>query len=59
LLAAADHGGDILLLVAGSTVKTPSNVQRSANRQAPGTWLPIRVSRSSTELELIAKFPPE
>jgi hypothetical protein len=26
-------------------------------RQAPGTWLPLRVRREHTELELVAKFP--
>jgi len=26
-------------------------------RQAPGTWLPLKVKRGSETLELIAKFP--
>jgi hypothetical protein len=27
-------------------------------RQAPGTWLPLKVRRGDNTLELIAKFPP-
>jgi S1-C subfamily serine protease len=48
-----------LLKVAGGVVKAVSDVQRAVHRQAPGTWLPLRVSRDGAELELVAKFPPE
>ena len=27
-------------------------------RQAPGTWLPIKVKRGGETLDLVAKFPP-
>jgi uncharacterized iron-regulated protein len=53
------RSGDVLLSVAGGAVKTVSDVQRAIFRQAPGTWLPLRVSRDGGELELVAKFPPE
>jgi S1-C subfamily serine protease len=53
------RSGDVLLSVAGGAVKTVSDVQRAVHRQAPGTWLPLRVSRDGGELELVAKFPPE
>ena len=53
------RSGDVLLLLAGTSVRTAADVQRVLGRQAPGTWLPIRVRRDGAELELIAKFPPE
>jgi len=53
------RSGDVLLKVAGGVVKAVSDVQRAVHRQAPGTWLPLRVSRDGAELELVAKFPPE
>ena len=51
--------GDVVLLLAGAAVETAGDVQRVVSRQAPGTWLPIRVRREGAELELIAKFPPQ
>jgi hypothetical protein len=30
-----------------------------ARRQAPGTWLPLKVKRGSDTVELVAKFPPQ
>ena len=30
----------------------------AVQRQAPGTWLPLRVTRQSETVELVAKFPP-
>jgi len=53
------RSGDVLLRVAGGAVKTVTDVQRAVHRQAPGTWLPLRVSRDGGELEVVAKFPPE
>ena len=53
------RGGDVVLLLAGTTVRSINDVQRAISRQAPGTWLPIRVRREDTELELIAKFPTQ
>ena len=53
------RGGDVVLLLAGVAVGTAADVQRLVSRQAPGTWLPIRVRRDGAELDLIAKFPPQ
>jgi uncharacterized iron-regulated protein len=52
------RGGDVVLFLAGAAVETAGDVLRVVSRQAPGTWLPIRVRRDGAELELIAKFPP-
>ncbi|MDO9371977.1 MAG: ChaN family lipoprotein [Gammaproteobacteria bacterium] len=50
---------DILLEVAGSPVKHAAEVSKIIQRQAPGTWLPIKIKRGEHELEVIAKFPAQ
>jgi uncharacterized iron-regulated protein len=57
--SAGIRGGDVVLTAAGATVNTILDVQRAVSRQAPGTWLPLRVRRDGAEIDLIAKFPPE
>jgi uncharacterized iron-regulated protein len=49
--------GDILLEMAGQPVKNFLTVRAAVQRQAPGTWLPMKVRRGETELEIIARFP--
>jgi len=51
--------GDLLLEVAGRPVKAMEDVRGAVQRQAPGTWLPLRVRRSGQDQELVARFPPE
>jgi uncharacterized iron-regulated protein len=51
--------GDVLLEVAGRPAKSMQDVRGAVQRQAPGTWLPMRVKRGGEELEIIARFPPE
>ena len=50
---------DVLLEVAGTPVKHAAEVSRIIQRQAPGTWLPIKIKRGEHELEVIAKFPAQ
>ncbi len=50
--------GDVIVAVGGSRVATPGQVAESIARQAPGSWLPIRVERGRRSLERVAKFPP-
>jgi uncharacterized iron-regulated protein len=57
--AAGLRSGDTLLTVAGRGVKVIADVQRAVERQAPGTWLPIRVKRDEREVDIVARFPPE
>jgi uncharacterized iron-regulated protein len=52
------RAGDVLLTLAGREVLRNADVLSAIARQAPGTWLPIRVRRDGSELELVAKFPP-
>jgi len=55
--AAGLRPGDVLLEVAGLPVQDARDVREVIERQAPGTWLPIKVRRGDETVELIAKFP--
>ena len=48
---------DVMLEVAGVAVKQTGDVVAAVKRQAPGTWLPLKVKRGSEMIEIIAKFP--
>ena len=37
--------------------KNVDDVVAAVKRQAPGTWLPLKVKRGSEMIEIIAKFP--
>ncbi|MBX9963208.1 MAG: ChaN family lipoprotein [Burkholderiales bacterium] len=50
--------GDVLVEVAGRITRLPVDVSEAVQRQAPGTWLPMKVQRDGRLLEIIAKFPP-
>jgi uncharacterized iron-regulated protein len=50
--------GDVLLEAAGSALKDFAELRGAVQRQAPGTWLPLKIRRQNETLELIAKFPP-
>ncbi len=50
---------DLLLQVAGVTVKNAAEVSTIIQRQAPGTWLPIQIRRGEHALEVVAKFPAQ
>ena len=49
--------GDIIQQAAGFETATTTSLIEVIQRQAPGTWLPLTVSRDDRELELIARFP--
>ena len=57
--AAGMIANDLLIEVAGVKVKQPSEVSDIVQRQAPGTWLPITLSREGHEFEVVAKFPAQ
>ncbi len=50
--------GDVILNAAGSRVNKSTELVRIIRRQAPGTWLPLKVRRAGTTIDVIAKFPP-
>jgi uncharacterized iron-regulated protein len=47
---------DIIMEIAGLEVRQINDVIEAVQRQAPGTWLPLRISRGSETIEVIAKF---
>lgn len=56
--AAGLRSGDVFADVAGRPARQAGDIVEAVQRQAPGTWLPIKVKRQSETLELVAKFPP-
>jgi aminopeptidase N len=52
------RAGDVLVEIAGRPSADAADVSDAVERQAPGTWLPLKVRRGGEVLELIAKFPP-
>ena len=55
--AAGLIANDLLIEVAGVKIKQLSEVSDIVQRQAPGTWLPITLSREGHEFDIVAKFP--
>ena len=52
------RSGDIVIEAAGVPVREPADLAGAVQRHAAGTWLPLKVKRRDTVLELVAKFPP-
>ena len=50
---------DIIVEAAGVAVAKTAELIEIIGRQAPGTWLPLKVRRGDKALELVAKFPPK
>ncbi|MFO0246476.1 MAG: PDZ domain-containing protein, partial [Betaproteobacteria bacterium] len=50
--------GDVRVEIAGRAPAEPADVSDAVQRQAPGTWLPLKVRREGRTFEVIAKFPP-
>ena len=50
---------DVIIEMAGTPVKVMDDVTAIVRRQAPGTWLPIKIIRDSAEMLIIAKFPAQ
>lgn len=48
---------DVILEMAGVPIKITEDVINVVKRQAPGTWLPIKIKRNDIEMLVIAKFP--
>ncbi len=49
--------GDVIEAAAGFKTTTNSSLVEIIHRQAPGSWLPLKVKRGDQSLELLAKFP--
>jgi uncharacterized iron-regulated protein len=55
--AAGLRAGDVVLEMAAVPAREAGDLAEVVQRQAPGTWLPLKVKRGTETLELIAKFP--
>jgi uncharacterized iron-regulated protein len=55
--AAGLHAGDVVVEAAGLPVHAPADLQKIVARQAPGTWLPLRVRRGKHHRRIVARFP--
>lgn len=55
--ASGIKNGDTITDIAGLEVKQINDVVEAVQRQASGTWLPLRVKRGGETIEIIAKFP--
>lgn len=51
------RAGDIVVEMAARPAKQASDLVEVVQRQAPGTWLPLKVKRGAETIELVAKFP--
>ncbi len=40
-------------------VSKTSDLIAIVRRQAPGTWLPLRVRRGAETVDIVARFPPK
>jgi len=49
--------GDLIASAAGFTTETPADLIEIVSRQAPGTWLPLSITRGDEKRELVARFP--
>ena len=49
--------GDLILSAAGFDTRSATDLIEVIQRQAPGTWLPLRLRRGDETLDLIARFP--
>ena len=59
----AEQGGlrenDVILEVAGHPAHNLVDIRTAVLRQAPGTWLPLKVRREEAIMEVVIRFPPD
>jgi uncharacterized iron-regulated protein len=55
--AAGIRESDVIREAAGVSVKQMDDIVEIVKRQAPGTWLPLKLKRGGDTIEIIAKFP--
>lgn len=55
--AAKLQDSDVILEMAGLPLKNTEDVVTIVKRQAPGTWMPLKIKRDDQEMQIIAKFP--
>jgi hypothetical protein len=55
--AAGIRDNDLISEAAGTQLKRLDDITGIVKRQAPGTWLPLKLKRGGDIIELVAKFP--
>jgi len=55
--AAGIRDSDLISEAAGVPIRRLDDIVSIVKRQAPGTWLPLKLKRGGDTIELIAKFP--
>jgi S1-C subfamily serine protease len=53
------QAGDVIETAAGTDLRRPADLVAVIRRQAPGTWLPLKVRRGEQSSEMLARFPAE
>lgn len=51
--------GDLIVTIAGVSVKSAARVIAAVRAQPPGTWLPVRIRRGEETLDIVIRFPAE
>jgi uncharacterized iron-regulated protein len=57
--AAGIIDGDYISEAAGVALKEFADLRAVIERQAPGTWLPLKIRRGGETLDVVARFPPD
>jgi uncharacterized iron-regulated protein len=52
------RAGDRIVEIAGRPASSSGDAVAAIRRQPPGTWLPLRIVRGDSTLDLIVQFPP-
>lgn len=52
------RAGDQIVEIAGRPASGSGDAVATIRRQPPGTWLPLRIARGDTQLDLTVRFPP-
>ena len=52
------RAGDRIVEIAGRPASGSGDAVATIRRQPPGTWLPLRIARGDSQLELVVQFPP-
>lgn len=52
------RSGDRIVEIAGRPASGSADAVASIRRQPPGTWLPLRIVRGDSQIDLVIQFPP-
>jgi hypothetical protein len=53
------RAGDRIIDIAGRPAGSSGDAVAIIRRQPPGTWLPLRIARGDSQLDLVIQFPPQ